>query len=218
MRDGIVVYSETIPCICVRDELVVKRQRALLASCSLPPFAEGLSFGSFEQYNEVQEAYRVAQIMADKPDALRWLGLIGRNGNGKTHLAVSVCRAWIEAGIPARYTLVSLLLDELREGFRHEDAEHSYEGKFRYYCNIPLLLLDDFGIESKTAWVQEKLDTLIDYRLMNNLSLIVTSNLTLDEMPDRIRSRLMRHPKGIIVGMSADDYSIRKKRVINYGK
>ncbi|KKL45166.1 hypothetical protein LCGC14_2358380 [marine sediment metagenome] len=212
IRDGVVIYSETTPCICTQKELKEKKQQRLLESCSLPPFADKMTFENFEMYVEVKEAYQLAKKMADEPGVLRWLGLIGQNGNGKTHLAVAICKAWIDAGFPARYAFVSLLLDELREGFKKEDAENSYEGKFRYYCNIPLLLLDDFGTESKTVWVQEKLDTLIDYRLMNNLSLIVTSNLSLDEMPSRIRSRLMRHSKGSIVGIMAEDYSLRRKR------
>jgi DNA replication protein DnaC len=73
-------------------------------------------------------------------------------------------------------------------------------------------LLDDYGTESKTAWVQEKLDTIVDYRLMHNLSLLVTSNSTLDEMPPRIRSRIMRHPKGDIICIDAGDYSLRGKK------
>jgi len=211
-KDGVIVYSETIPCVCTRDELKQKRMQQLIDSCALPPYAGDMTFESFKQYPESKEAYRMAKNMADNPGELRWLGLLGHNGNGKTHLAVSICKAWIKAGIPARYAFVSLLLDELREGFKKEDAAHNYDGRFRYYCNIPLLLLDDFGMESKTAWVQEKLDTLVDYRLMNNLSLIVTSNNSLDEMPSRIRSRLMRHPQGAIVGIMAEDYSLRRKR------
>jgi len=207
--DGCVDWSRTIPCVCVREQNAQDRLRLLLESCKLPPLAEGMSFENFEQYAEVSMAFNEAKLMADKPGQLCWLALIGANGNGKTHLAVSICKAWLNAGIPARYTFVTLLLDELRAGFGKEPKEDSYEVKFNYYCNVPLLLLDDYGTESQTSWVQEKLDTLIDYRLMNNLSLIVTSNKSLEEMPNRIRSRLMRHPQGKIVAITAGDYALR---------
>ena len=210
--DGKVDYEHTIPCQCVVEENKKKRQSMLLKMCALPPFAENMRFDNFEVYTEVKSAYKSAKDMADKSGALCWLALLGDNGNGKTHLAVSICRAWIEKGIPAKYAFVSLLLDELREGYRSTDKENSFDEKFRMYCNISLLLLDDYGAESKTGWVQEKLDTLIDYRLMNNKSLIVTSNLSLDEMPSRIRSRLMRHPQSVIVGLMAGEYSMREKR------
>jgi DNA replication protein DnaC len=73
-------------------------------------------------------------------------------------------------------------------------------------------LLDDYGAESDTRWVQEKLDTIVDYRLMHNLSLIVTSNVPLDDMPHRIRSRIARHPKGEVININADDYTLRKDK------
>lgn len=209
--EGKVVYDRIIPCICYKEKQGEARHRRLLESCKLPPLVESMSFETFEVYSEVKTAFNDAKLMADNPGELRWLALIGTNGNGKTHLAVSICKAWLNAGIPARYAFVSLLLDELREGFRRESVEESFEGKFRYYCNVPLLLLDDYGTESRTPWVQEKLDTLIDYRLMNKLSLIITSNNSLDEMPARIRSRLMRHPQGKIVAITAGDFAEREK-------
>ncbi len=184
----------------------------LLKLCALPPFAQNMTFEKFVAYPLIKLAYDKALEMANKAGELCWLALLGNNGNGKTHLAISICRAWIEKGIAAKYTFVSLLLDELREGYKSNEKENSYDEKFRMYCDIPLLLLDDYGAESKTAWVQEKLDALIDYRLMNNKSLIVTSNLSLDEMPNRIRSRIMRHPKSVIVGIEAGEYSMRNKK------
>jgi len=208
--DGKSDYANVVPCECTRDLWETKRKAFILAKCNFPPFAEDMSFDNFDIYPEVKTAYADARKMADNPGHLSWLAFMGVNGNGKTHLAVAICKAWLNADIPAKYKLVSLLLEELREGINH-NGEESYERKFEYYCNVPLLLLDDYGIESSTKWVQEKLDTLIDYRLMNNLSLIITSNLTLDEMPPRIRSRIMRHPNGKIVAIMADDYAMRRK-------
>ena len=149
--------------------------------------------------------------MADNPHEIKWLALLGNNGNGKTHLGICICREWAKSGVPAKYILVSLLLEELRQGYK-ADKENSYDAKFQMYCDIPLLLLDDYGIESNTDWAHEKLDTIIDYRLMNNKSLIITSNLSLDEMPNRVRSRLVRHPKSVIVGLTVGEYRLRKKK------
>lgn len=211
MANGKPEYGKTTPCQCIKVELEQKKREWLLKSCDFPPFADTMTFDRFKVFPDVKLAYDTARNMAANPGKLRWLALVGWNGNGKTHLAISVCRAWLDAGIPARYTLISLLLDELREGFGKE-GDYSYEERFRYYCKVPLLLLDDYGMESKTDWVQEKLDTIVDYRLMNNLSLIVTSNKSLDEMPPRIRSRLMRHPQGTIVTILAGEYSMRGKK------
>ena len=41
---------------------------------------------------------------------------------------------------------------------------------------MPLLVLDDLGVEKSSDWVQEKLDTIVDYRYFRGLPLVVTTN------------------------------------------
>ena len=210
IKDGKPDYSHLIPCECKIQEFREERRKYLLDSCKFPPAAAEMTFKNFKVSTENKSAYQSAYEMATAPGKVRWLALIGSNGVGKTHLAVAICKAWVDAGIPARYMFVSLLLDELKSGFNADNPQEGYDAKFRYYCTIPLLLLDDYGAESKTAWVQEKLDALVDYRLMNNLSLLVTSNLTLEQMPARIRSRLFRHEHSIIQ-IGGEDYKLNAK-------
>jgi len=52
------------------------------------------------------------------------------------------------------------------------------------------LILDDFGTQNATAWAQEKLFQIINYRYINKLPTVITTNLMLDEIEGRIRSRL----------------------------
>ena len=211
VENGMVRYDRTATCVCMERELAERRREYLLKSCQFPIGSEHMTIDNYKLGKDLQAGYNASVEMADNSGTPKWIALIGGNDTGKTHLGIAVCRKWVEAGIAARYTLVSLLLDELREGFRVNDGE-GYAERFRYYCNIPLLLLDDLGIESKTAWVQEKLDTIIDYRLMNKLSLIVTSNTTLDDMQQRIRSRIIRH--GDIYDMGTEEYSLSARRAI----
>jgi DNA replication protein DnaC len=209
--DGKPQWDKVIPCSCRKDEVAAEKEKFMLLSCHFPPFAEDMSLGNFKEKQGNQEGFKAAKLMAAHPGEIKWLTFIGQNSIGKTHLSIAICKAWVEAGIPARYTFVSILLDELRSGYSNDNPEQNYDAKFKYYCNVPLLLLDDYGAESKTPWVQEKLDTLVDYRLMNNLSLIVTSNLPLDDMPPRIKSRLIRHPKSAVIVMGGEDYKLRTK-------
>lgn len=209
--EGKTVFNHVVPCKCQKERLEKERIEFLLRTCELPPHAEDMTFENYKPNPNSQNAFNMAKLMSNKPGEPMWLTLIGNNGVGKTHLAICICRAWVKAGIPARYTLVSLLLDELRSGFQNTDPENSYDGKFNYYKNIPLLLLDDYGAESKTPWVQEKMDALIDYRLMHELSLIVTSNWSLDDMPPRIKSRLIRPKNKAIIEVGGEDYKLRGK-------
>jgi DNA replication protein DnaC len=68
------------------------------------------------------------------------------------------------------------------------------------------LILDDFGTQNATAWAQEKLFQIINYRYTNKLPTVITTNLMLDEIEGRIRSRLQDDDFVRHVRISAPDY------------
>ncbi len=210
-EDGRPDYSRVVPCQCVIEQLERDRAKMLLEYCELPPATENMTLASFETTPALKEAFDCARNLAEEEGDIKWLTLIGRAALGKTHLAVAICRRWLERGKPARYAYVPLLLEELRRGFG-ESGDRSYETRFDRFLNVPLLVLDDLGAEHSTSWVQEKLDTIIDYRLMNGLYLIVTSNLPIDMLPLRIESRLKRAPGAKVVFIKAPEFYKTKRK------
>lgn len=202
-------YSRVITCVCMREKISNDRRKMLLKYCELPPMSEKMTFDNFKVYKEVRIAYETARDIAENTTGLHWVTFQGGNDTGKTHLAIAICKAWIEKGIVAKYAFVPLLLDELREGFRGEGVD-SYQERFKRFCEVPLLVLDDLGAESTTNWVNEKLETLVDYRYMHNLSLVVTTNKSLDELSPRLESRLVRHPNAVLVTIMAKEYTLRR--------
>jgi DNA replication protein DnaC len=209
LPDGKPDYSRTVPCPCIRAVWEEARKKRLRKLCEFPKKALSWNFDNFELLPGLEEAYDAALQLGDRRSPTQWLLLMGGTDRGKSHLLVSICHRWLDAGIPARYVYVPLLLDDLRRGFRGE-GDSSFEAKFDFFLNVPLLALDDLGTENPTPWVQEKLDTIIDYRLMNELALVVTSNLPMDDLPFRIRSRLER--EGRVVYIATDEYHQRPDR------
>lgn len=208
--DGKPDYSRVVPCQCVREQMERERTQSLLKYCELPPGTEHMMFENFKTSPPLLEAYSLAIELADEVGEIRWLTLTSGADRGKTHLAVAICRRWLSRGKPARYAFVPLLLEELRRGFR-EEGDQSYEARFDHFLNVTLLVLDDLGAEYRTPWVQEKLDTIIDYRLMNGLPLVVTTNTPVEELPFRIASRLRRSPGSRVVFIDAPEFRRRKK-------
>ena len=133
-----------------------------------------------------------------------WLLLMGDYGCGKTHLAASVANAAVEVGVPTLFLTVPDLLDWLRFSFGSEDA--SFEERFEEIRNIQLLVLDDLGTQNATAWAQEKLFQIINHRYQNRLPLVVTTNLTLEGIEGRVRSRLQDTDLVTSIRISAPDY------------
>ncbi|MFA5186469.1 MAG: ATP-binding protein [Patescibacteria group bacterium] len=189
-QDGKVDYSRLVSCECIRESLAMKKRQYLLRWCEFPSASEHMTFEKFKRTPALEEAYQAALAVADGSET-RWLTLMGDTGCGKTHLAVAICRRWLSRDKLARFAYVPLLLEELKRGFG-EGGDGSYWQRWDQFLHIPLLVLDDLGVEKPTEWVQERLNILADYRLMNGLPLVVTSNLRMEEVNRRIASRLDR--------------------------
>jgi len=54
----------------------------------------------------------------------------------------------------------------------------------------PVLILDDLGTQSSTAWAQEKLFQILNHRYNAQLATVVTTNLSIDRLDERLRMRL----------------------------
>ncbi len=209
-EDGKPDFSRVVPCECAREKLAMEYTQRLLSYCELPAGTAHMTFEDFEVTPQLQKAYDLAVQVAEETGNVAWLTLMAGTARGKTHLAVAICRRWLCRGKPARYAYVPLLFEELRRGFRGEGTE-SYEERFDRFLNVPLLVLDDLGTEYRTPWVQEKLDIIIDYRLMHGLSLVVTTNTPMDELPFRIASRLQRSTGSKVVVIDAPEFRKRKR-------
>jgi len=195
-EDGKCDYSAVVPCVCVQEQMKKERAQRLLRYCELPAGTAHMTFENFKVSPELQEGYDSALGVAE--EKITWLTLLSGVNRGKTHLLIAICRRWLQGGKPARYAYVPLLFEELRRGFR-EEGDRSYEARFDRFLNVPLLVLDDLGAEHRTPWVQEKLDTIIDHRLMQGLPLVVGSNTRLDELQFRIASRLKRAGRVVVI-------------------
>ena len=102
--------------------------------------------------------------------------LFGSVGTGKTFLAACVANELISRGIPCLVTNFARIANEVQGMF---------DGKQQYYDNLnsfPLLVIDDLSAERKTEYMQEIVFNVIDARYRANLPLIVTTNLTREEL------------------------------------
>jgi DNA replication protein DnaC len=90
--------------------------------------------------------------------------------------------------------------------FAYNDPETTFEQRFEEIRNAELLILDDFGTQNATAWAQEKLFQIINFRYINKLATVITTNLMLDEIEGRIRSRLQDDEFVNYVKITAPDY------------
>jgi len=111
-------------------------------------------------------------MRTDNIGCLFWGGV----GTGKSYLAGCIANALMEKEIPVHMTNFALILNDLAA---------SFEGRNEYIsrlCRYPLLILDDFGMERGTEYGLEQVFNVIDSRYRSGKPLIVTTNLTLDDL------------------------------------
>jgi DNA replication protein DnaC len=181
----------------MKEERERLRQIRFSKYCELPAQTEDRTFETFKAYNSSLEKclQGAKDLVAGKFNLLVLASDVDR---GKTHLLIAICREWMKLGKSAKYAFVPLLLDELRAGFTNKD-DHSFDSRFNFYQKVGLLGLDDMGAEVKTAWSIEKLETILDYRYINKLPTVITTNCGINEFSDRIRSRIQRWPDNLII-------------------
>ena len=111
-------------------------------------------------------------MQAENIDYLLWGGV----GTGKSYFAGCIANALMEQGTHVCMTNFALILNDLAA---------SFEGRNEYIarlCRCPLLILDDFGMERGTEYGLEQVYNVIDSRYRSGKPLIVTTNLTLEEL------------------------------------
>lgn len=111
--------------------------------------------------------------------------LFGRVGAGKTFAAACIANALIDKGIPALVTNFARLVNTI---------SGMYDGKQAYIDGLnrfDLLVIDDLASERDTEYMGEIVQNIIDSRYRAGLPLIITTNLTSEELkhPSEIRKQ-----------------------------
>jgi len=198
-------------CTCRQAQISEQVHRRLFSLSHLNELKH-LTFDNFQtrgrvgywpaQADSLERAYNQARHFAQTLTG--WLLLQGKNGCGKTHLAAAIANDAVGIGVPTLFITVPDLLDSLR--FAYQDPDATFEERFDDIRSSPLLVLDDFGTQNATPWAQEKLFQIINYRYINRLPLVITTNLDVRDIENRIRSRLEDPDLVTNVTIQAPDY------------
>ena len=188
-------FGQAVPCQCQETEdsptlLDGLRRYSNLGSLSRVSFAGSRPDGPLGDPASSQmfsQALAVAASYAENPEG--WLVLSGPSGSGKTHLAAAVANRCIERRQTAFFIVVADLLDHLRATFS-PDSPISYDELFEQVRNVPLLVLDDLGPQTATAWAQEKLFQVINHRFNNALPTVITVRGPIKRLDETLRTRL----------------------------
>lgn len=121
-------------------------------------------------------------------DEGRGLYIWGKStGNGKTSWACKIMSYFFRkiafnTGLENEglYIFLPTFLEDLRDNYDNKDPE--FDEVLRMIKTCRLLIIDDIGAERVTDWVRERMVSIINTRVSNNLTTIYTSNLSPEEL------------------------------------
>ena len=204
-------FGRLFPCRCKLATVEDARQRQLRAMSNLHHLSH-MTFDTFlpggiglapNLAANLRHAFDEAGRYAENPEG--WLTFFGGYGCGKTHLAAAIANRVIERGQPVLFVVVPDLLDHLRATFGPA-SPIGFDERFAQVRDAPLLILDDLGTQSSTAWAQEKLFQILNHRYNAHLPTVITSNSSPEEIDLRLRSRLVDPSLATLVTILAPDF------------
>ena len=166
---------------------------------------------TFDKDNGKNPIMWMARDYVDKwSDALSsntGLVLWGDVGTGKTFFAACIANALVEQNVSVKMTNFSTILNDL---FAESD-KNKYLDRLNKHS---LLIIDDLGIERGTEYALEQVYNVIDTRYKSGKPLIITTNLTLDELKyptDIPHKRIYDRVLGICVPVMFNGVNFRKE-------
>ncbi len=155
-------------------------------------------------FTSLHNAKTIAEAYAESPRG--WIVYEGPYGCGKTHLAVAIANMRLERyGEQVVFITAPDLLDILRATYSPQ-SEATFDAYFERVRRVPLLVLDDLGVENPSGWAKEKLFQLLNFRHVRRLPTVVTTNTAFDDLDPRLSSRMMQGEIVQHVRIDAPDY------------
>lgn len=184
--------EKTVYCLCEceqerlkKEEEEIKKQEKLRRIAHLRANGihdENIRSWTFENADDtnpdaINKAKRYYQKWSEMHEKNIGLLLFGNVGTGKTYFAACVANALINDGVPVLMTNFSKILNDL-SGFKEAD-KNAYINSLN---NYELLIIDDLGVERQSDYALEQVFNIIDSRYKNGQPLIVTTNLSIEDL------------------------------------
>ena len=212
---GVTLYDSCPECLKMRRENDNNAEYGKrLKGMNIGVMYADTCFSNFNAYSgELKTHLRTAENFAVSPTGK--LVMLGTNGTGKTHLAVSILKR--TGGVI--YTAFEICV-LLRKSYNGDSKEWE---TLEELCNVRLLVIDEIGRTKGNDWELNWLSHIINKRHENLLPLVLISNRHLGgDCPENgcpnciekyfendVISRIVED--GVVMKFNGDDYRFKKR-------
>jgi len=181
-----------------RERLIDQRRAAkldyLFAGCAIGEALPTAELEGFVERPGAEDAYAaVMEYVKNLPGMLetgQGLIIVGPPGCGKSHLVAAAAKRAREAGYSVLFERAPKLLMRLRAAYNSKSRVCELE-MFEALGRVDLLVIDDLGAEKRTDWSEQTIYTIIDERYSSGRANLITTNLSLEELEEKVGERTM---------------------------
>ncbi|EKU94461.1 Primosomal protein DnaI [Alloiococcus otitis] len=131
---------------------------------------------AIEKVIDFLEAYK-----ADPKDFHQGLYLYGSFGVGKTYLLGAMAKTLTELGFEVSMVYFPSFTSDMKSAI----GDNTVNDKLDAIQNTEILIIDDIGAESMSAWLRDDiLGVILQYRMQHNLSTFFTSNISMKQLEE----------------------------------
>ncbi|GAA0735565.1 ATP-binding protein [Clostridium oceanicum] len=114
--------------------------------------------------------------------------IYGEPGNGKTYFSASIANELLNRLIPVICVGAIGITERISQSKRNWGDEGIFT-VLNSLDNADLLIIDDLGTEPDNKWTRSMMYQVIEKRNSSNLPVIVTTNISIDELKERYDDR-----------------------------
>lgn len=169
----------------IQYEKEQKRNR-LIQSLHMPKEILNASIGNLYNKPERSEALKeIFKFLQEAKESLPKKGLYihGSFGVGKTYLLGALANKLKEYNISSMLIYMPEFVREIRDSLKDDTVNE----KMNYFKTADVLMLDDIGAETLSAWFRDEiLGSILQYRMMENLPVFFTSNYNFEQLEQHL--------------------------------
>ncbi len=208
-------------CECMRRDLILAGYESsgigkLIRTQSFETFRLEYYGRSPEERRNMERVLTICRTYAERFAAEKGDNLLfcGTTGLGKTHLSTSVAKVVIERGFDVVYdTAQNMLSDFEYERFGKNYGDNS-EPRTAKYFDCDLLIIDDLGTEMANQFTLSCLYNVINTRINHSKAMIISTNLTQNEIRDRYSDRITSRLFGDFMALRFVGKDIRLQKAL----
>lgn len=203
-------YAKKCECYAIKEAKQLLERSGISLEFQQKGFKNFDTRGNQQLENALNKSVQYFQTF-EKTESTRYNSILfyGQVGAGKTHLGTAICSNLMTRGIAVVYMPYRNAVTKIKQMLTDEI---NYDRELTKYRNARVLYIDDLLKGKVTESDINIMYEIVNYRYMNNLPLIISTEKSLDELlnfDEAIGSRIIEMCRGNIVQFKGKELNYR---------